>query len=124
VTEQVRFTGRISDAELQSYFAACDLFALPSTGEGFGIVYLEAMYHAKACVAARAGGAPEVVEDGVTGLLVEPEGLSQLSSVLISLLQDDGRRTAMGQAGRIRLEREFSGESFRRRLEELCQSRR
>ena len=119
LSDRVRFAGRVADDLLQSYFAACDLFVLPSTGEGFGIVYLEAMYHAKACVGAAAGGVPEVIEDGVTGLLVNAEEKGQLPAAIVRLLQDDALRSAMGQAGKKRLEKEFSVESFRARLEAL-----
>jgi len=117
--QQIRFMGRVSDAELQSHFAACDLFVLPSTGEGFGIVYLEAMQYGKACIGARAAAVPEVIEDGVTGLLVDPEKPEQLSAGIIRLLQDDALRVQMGEQGRRRLEEKFSMPAFRRRLEAL-----
>ncbi len=63
VESVVHFTGIIDDAALRSEYAACDIFALPSRKEGFGLVYLEAMTYGKPCIAARAGGAPEVVGD-------------------------------------------------------------
>jgi glycosyltransferase involved in cell wall biosynthesis len=119
VTDRVRFAGRVSDEELQSYLAACDLFVLPSTGEGFGIVYLEAMFHGKACIGARAGGVPEVIEHEVTGLLVDPERLDRLAEVISRLLTGDANRFAMGAAGKLRLEREFSTQRFRDRLAAL-----
>lgn len=117
--DQVRFAGRVSDEELQAYYATCDLFVLPSTGEGFGIVYLEAMQHGKACIGARAAAVPEVIEDEVTGLLVDPEKPEQLSRAIIRLLQDDVLRQRMGEQGRQRFEEKFSMPAFRRRLEEL-----
>ncbi len=122
--DRVIFAGRVADDVLQSYFAASDLFVLPSTGEGFGIVYLEAMFHGKACIGAAAGGVPEVIEDGVTGLLVDP-GVAeqmlpaQLSAAIVHLLQNEETRAAMGRAGREKLAREFSIEHFRERLAEL-----
>ncbi len=121
VEGQVRFTGRVTEEELQSYLAACDLFVLPSTGEGFGIVYLEAMFHAKACIGARAGGVPEVVEDGVTGLLVEPD-VHTLADAMARLMTQDAQRTQMGLAGRKRLDERFSASAFRHRLAELVDS--
>lgn len=117
--ERVRLTGRLNDEALQTYFSACDLFVLPSTGEGFGIVYLEAMQHRKACIGARAAAVPEVIEDGVTGLLVDPDKPEQLSAAIIRLLEDDVLRTQMGERGRRRLEEKFSMPAFSRRLEEL-----
>ncbi|MBC8041730.1 MAG: glycosyltransferase family 4 protein [Opitutaceae bacterium] len=65
----VEFAGYVDDLQLRHEFARCTLFALPSQKEGFGLVYLEAMAHGKPCIAAQAGGAPEVVTPG-TGLLV------------------------------------------------------
>lgn len=122
--DHVIFAGRVADEVLQSYFAACDLFVLPSTGEGFGIVYLEAMFHSKACIGAQAGGVPEVIENGVTGLLIDPAAPAQLSAAIVRLLQDDATRAAMGRAGKKRLEEKFSLDSFRARLQELLSDRR
>ncbi|MBA3849584.1 MAG: hypothetical protein C0502_06255 [Opitutus sp.] len=69
VAAVVHFAGRLDDSALEREYAECDLFALPSRKEGFGLVYLEAMAHGKPCLAARAGGAPEVVGlPGSTGL--------------------------------------------------------
>lgn len=115
----VRFVGRISDQELRAYFAACDLFVLPSTGEGFGIVYLEAMQHGKACIGARAAAVPEVIEDEVTGLLVDPAKPEELSVPIIRLLEDEALRARLGAQGRQQLEEKFSMTAFRRRLETL-----
>lgn len=68
VEAAVHFTGRITDAELRREYASCDVFALPSRKEGFGLVYLEAMIYGKSCVGARAGGTPEVINDSVGAL--------------------------------------------------------
>src|SRR5438105_1664998 len=101
--EKVKFTGAVSNEILPSYYQACDVFLLPSLKEGFGIVFLEAMYHSKTCVAARAGGSPEVIADGETGLLAEPEDLASLTASLGRLLADDSLRQNMGQRGSERL---------------------
>ena len=65
VAGAVEFLGRLDDDALRREYAACDFFALPSQREGFGLVYLEAMIHGKACLGARAGGAPEVINADV-----------------------------------------------------------
>ena len=84
------------------------LFACPSVYEPLGIVNLEAMACATAVVASRVGGIPEVVDDGVTGLLVPPEDPSSLADAMNLLLRDPVRADAMGRAGRERAVAEFS----------------
>ncbi len=84
------------------------LFACPSVYEPLGIVNLEAMACATAVVASRVGGIPEVVDDGVTGLLVPPDDPASLAGAMNLLLRDPGRAGAMGAAGRERAVAEFS----------------
>jgi len=83
-------------------------FACPSLYEPLGIVNLEAMACETAVVASRVGGIPEVVADGVTGLLVPPDDPASLADALNALVRDPGRAAAMGQAGRERALNEFS----------------
>jgi len=110
VADVVEFTGRVSDDALQQHLASCELFALPSRGEGFGLVYLEALAHGKPCIAADAGGAPEVI-DAASGALV-PYGnvpaLARACSVALQSIWDPASLRARA-AG-------FSYEVFRRRL--------
>ena len=84
------------------------VFACPSVYEPLGIVNLEAMACATAVVASRTGGIPEVVDDGVTGLLVPPDDPPALAGALNALLADPARAAAMGAAGRSRAVAEFS----------------
>jgi len=83
-------------------------FVCPSVYEPLGIVNLEAMACSTAVVASRVGGIPEVVDDGVNGLLVPPDDPKSLADALNQLLRDPGRAEAMGQAGRERAVTEFS----------------
>ena len=85
-----------------------DLVAMSSVTEGLGSAVLEAMACSRAIVSTRAGGLPEVVADGETGLLVPPHDESALAAALVTLLRDSARRTAMGAAGRARVVNEFS----------------
>jgi phosphatidylinositol alpha-1,6-mannosyltransferase len=117
VAERVFFVGRVSDAHLPAYYQNSDLFVLPSTKEGFGIVFLEAMYYGKACIGAHAGGIPEVIQDGHTGLLVDVATPEHLAQAMIRVLSDNKVRCEFGCRGRERLQREFSREAFRKRLE-------
>jgi len=84
------------------------VFACPSVYEPLGIVNLEAMACGTAIVASRVGGIPEVVDDGVTGLLVPPDDPASLADAINALLCDPVRAAAMGQAGRQRAVEEFS----------------
>jgi starch synthase len=86
-------------------------FVCPSVYEPLGIVNLEAMACATAIVASRVGGIPEVVDAGVTGLLVPPQDPASLADALNLLLRDPGRADAMGLAGRERAVAEFSWEA-------------
>ena len=86
VAGSVDFLGPIDDAALRAEYAACDFFALPSRREGFGLVYLEAMTHGKPCIGARAGGAPEVINDAV-GSLVEYGNLADLAAAVSDLVK-------------------------------------
>jgi len=83
-------------------------FACPSVYEPLGIVNLEAMACGTAVVASRVGGIPEVVADGVTGLLVPPDDPVALADALNALARDPGRAQAYGKAGRERAVAEFS----------------
>ncbi len=86
VAGSIDFLGPISDEALRAEYAACDIFALPSRKEGFGLVYLEAMTYGKPCVAARAGGAPEVVTAEV-GELVDYGNVPALAAAIGSLVR-------------------------------------
>ncbi len=119
VRDNIIFAGYVSDKVLPFYYEACDVFVLPSEKEGFGIVFLEAMYFAKPCIGANKGGIPEVIEDNITGFLIKPNDQISLAETVIKLLKDDNLRSSMGKAGKERLEKEFSFERFRDRLEKI-----
>lgn len=110
----VRFTGRVSDEVLAGLYRDASAFVLPSTGEGFGLVYLEAMAFALPCIAANAGGAPEVVSDGVTGIVVPPADVAAVARAL-EVVQGE-RGTTMGIAGRAILEERFLYGSYEARV--------
>jgi len=103
--------------ELQQAYREAYLFVLPTQVEGFGVVFLEAMHNRLPVVAVRASATPEVVEDGVTGVLVTPGRADELAGALIALLSDADRRRAMGEAGRHRVEQMYRFEHFAARWE-------
>ncbi len=119
---RVRFRGVLDDRALDGAYGAADVFALPGRarlepspeGEGFGLVFLEAAAAGLPVVAGNAGGASEAVEDGVTGLLVDPESPNAIAAAVVRLLDDPTLARRMGQAGRERVARHFSAQRFER----------
>jgi len=105
LVEWTHFAGFQPD--VRPYLAAMNLVVLPSRSEALGLALLEAMAMEKPVIASRVGGIPEIVEHGLTGLLVEPNDPDALAEALISLLEDPGRRYLMGQAGRQRVVAQF-----------------
>jgi glycosyltransferase involved in cell wall biosynthesis len=104
----VRFVGGVSDEQLNQLYQSCDLFVAPSLYESFGLIYLEAMNYGKAVVGCLAGGIPEVVDNGVNGLLVEPEAPPALAGAILRLVRSPQLLHEMGQAGRRRLLNRFT----------------
>ena len=87
-----------------------DLFAMSSVTEGLGTSILDAMACSRAVVATRAGGIPEIVDDGRTGVLVEPRDHATMAKEIVRLLRDDGLRRRMGDAGFARVSERFTVE--------------
>ncbi|HTQ81062.1 MAG TPA: glycosyltransferase family 4 protein [Thermoanaerobaculia bacterium] len=113
---RVFFTGFVSEATLAHLYQRCAIFAMPSTGEGFGLVYLEAMQAGRPCLAARGSAAAEVVDDGVTGFLVDPLDPQAIADRLDRLLDEPELAQRLGEAGRRRFLTTFSRERFNARL--------
>ncbi|MEJ2801967.1 glycosyltransferase family 4 protein [Comamonadaceae bacterium PP-2] len=96
---RVVFEGRVDDTRLLQAYADCDLFVGPSLFESFGLVFVEAMRQGKPVIACDAGGMPEVVQQGVTGLLVPPGDAGSLEAAIERLLGDAWLRRTLGEAG-------------------------
>jgi phosphatidyl-myo-inositol dimannoside synthase len=103
----VTFVGRIFYDDLPSYLSASDVFVMPSRSrffglevEGLGIVYLEASACAIPVVAGVSGGAPDAVQEGITGLCVDGTNVAQIAEAVIHICSDSKRATKMGLAGR------------------------
>lgn len=122
----VHFLSAVGYQELSACYAAAELFALPSRGEGFGFVYLEAMAHGKPVIGGAHGGAPEVIQDGVTGYLVQHGDIEQLATSISALLANPELGRQMGARGRERVEAEFRfrvfSKDFKKILRDLCES--
>jgi len=115
----IQFTGFVSKATLDSLYQSVALFALPSRGEGFGLVYLEAMARRLACIGSIHDAAGEVIVDGETGRLVHQHDIAALAETVAALLLDEGNRRRMGEAGYARLTTTFTFEHFRDRIRGL-----
>ncbi|MFQ6060211.1 MAG: glycosyltransferase family 4 protein [Thermoplasmata archaeon] len=110
VEKNVIFTGRLSWADLPEYYAACDIFVLPSISrlEAFGIATLEAMSTAKPAIVADIPGVREVIEDGKEGLIFDVMDSEDLGKKISTLVKNPGLRKRMGDAGRKKVEERFS----------------
>jgi len=123
--DAVVFAGAVSGDDLPVWYAAADIFVLPTRSdgdafEGFGIVFLEAAAAGLPVVAGRGGGVPEAVEDGVTGALVSGTDVGELVGVLDGLCESSTRRRQLGVAGRDRVVATFSWQQSADRLMSVC----
>jgi glycosyltransferase involved in cell wall biosynthesis len=100
--------GFVPHGDLRRLYSRAALVAVPSYREGFGIVCLEAMAHARPVVASAVGGLLDLVVDGETGILVPPGDVAALRRALRELLADRELRRRMGEAGRERVRQRFS----------------
>jgi glycosyltransferase involved in cell wall biosynthesis len=91
----------------------------PISPEPFGLVVLEAMYHEKPVVASRAGGIPEIVADGITGLLISPGNVQELTEAVCRLLGDSNLRARLGREGRKVVMEKFSVNGFLEKVRTL-----
>ena len=88
--------------------SALDIFILPSFAETYGLVVIEAMAMEKPIIATNAGGVPEILTDGKTGLLVEPRNAEAIANAIIKILDDEKLPTTLGRAAREDALRRFS----------------
>jgi phosphatidylinositol alpha-1,6-mannosyltransferase len=114
---RVHFLETLSSEEVAGCYAHTDLFALPSTGEGFGLVFLEAMAFAKPVVGLACGGVADLIEHERNGLLISPDRTDQLADSLERLLQDTALSKALGNAGAEIVRSSYSFPVFRNELE-------
>jgi phosphatidylinositol alpha-1,6-mannosyltransferase len=119
VVDRVHFLENLPREKLAACFARADIFALPSSGEGFGLVFLEAMAFGCPVVGAGCGGVTDLVADGVNGLLVPPRDPKRLAEALNRLLRDEALRAELGRRGAEIVRRKFSFAVFRAHLEKI-----
>jgi len=107
LADRVVFTGYQSQAQVGAHLAETDLFVMASFAEGVPVVLMEALAAGVPAVATRIAGVGELVEDGVSGLLVPPGDGASLAEAMRTLLSDASMRQRFGAAGRARVEAEF-----------------
>jgi glycosyltransferase involved in cell wall biosynthesis len=108
IEDRVELTGRLSHEELLQRYNSAEVFVSPSLYEGFGLPAAEAMACGAAVVATTAGAFPDVIEDGVSGLLVPPEDAHALADAISRLLADSSLRRELGRRARQRIVERFS----------------
>ena len=113
--DKVIFTGYRHD--IPRMLAAMDIFVLPSLVEGIPVSLLEAMAMEKPIVASRVGGIPEVIQDGIDGILVTPASPDDLSTAIMNILKDKGLRDSLGSAARKTSVEQFSIQAWTQKID-------
>jgi phosphatidylinositol alpha-1,6-mannosyltransferase len=116
VEQSVDFLGALSDEERNARLGAATIFVMPSRGEGFGVVYLEAMNYRLPCIAGDSDGGREPVRDGINGFTVDAASPVAVADAVCRLLSDAPLRSSMGEAGRRLIETEYSFANFSRSI--------
>jgi len=128
IQEHVIFAGFVPDDELSKYYNCCDAFIMPSrvvnrdgkwTGEGFGIVYLEANACGKPVIGGNKGGSAEAIVDGVTGILVDAENVNEIAKASIRLLSDADYAKRLGEDGRRMVVEKFNQNNVGKTIENI-----
>ncbi len=116
VAGSVVFTGWVNEQLKQNLYSRCAMFVMPSEGDGFGMVFLEAMMHHSPCAGLVDGAAAEILEDEKSGILVDRDNIPEMAGRLAGLLLDDARRKRIGDAGYERYRRMFRERHYSERL--------
>ncbi len=105
----VEVLGRVHDRQVvMDAYAAADVFALPAVFDPFPLVLLEAMAYGVPVVTSRSCGIPDVITDGVDGVMVDPPSTERLAAALLAVIDDPERAARLGAAGRARVESTFT----------------
>lgn len=110
--DHIHFLPFIAHDHLPNAYDSCEVFAMPSSGEGFGLVFIEAMARGKPVIGGAHGGTPDVIDDGVDGFLVPHGDVTQLADRLKRLLASDILRREMGRRALMKARRQFTFARF------------
>jgi phosphatidylinositol alpha-1,6-mannosyltransferase len=123
VAERVTFLGRVDEATRLALYDRCALFVMTSrqeldgSAEGFGIVFLEAAARGKPAIGGRSGGIPDAIEEGVTGLLVDPTDPAAVAAACVRLLTEESVARRLGAAARAQVAGKFTWDQVAVRVE-------
>jgi glycosyltransferase involved in cell wall biosynthesis len=118
--ERVSVLSNLPEEEKANLYDAIDVFALPSTSESFGISYLEAWMCRKPVIGCRIGSTACVIQDGVDGLLTNPDDPADLAKAIRNLLSDPDRRAQMGKQGHAKTVTNFTWPKIIEKFERFC----
>jgi len=124
LSEEVTAYGAKYGEEKQAFWEQADVFVFPTYyhNECFPLVLLEAMEQGVACISTREGGIPDIIEEGLTGYLIERQHAGLLAEKLICFMEHPERIREMGEAGREKFRREFTLDIFESRMQEILMS--
>ena len=106
--KNICFLDYVENKALSQYYSSCDIFVAPSLYESFGFIFIEAMSYAKPVIGCGVGGVPEVIEDGVSGILIPPEDHLSLAESILKLLNNKSLRIELGRKAQERVENNFT----------------
>lgn len=122
IAKQVEFTGWCNEGQLKNLYSRCALFVMPSSGDGFGLVFLEAMQHSLPCVGLQNSAAAEIFQNDCSGVLVDREDIHGMAEKLSALLLDVQQRKKLGDAAHARYQSQFRTEHYVARLRSVLNS--
>jgi colanic acid/amylovoran biosynthesis glycosyltransferase len=123
LSDRVIVEGWKNQDEVRQFYRRADIFALASSAEGVPVVLMEAMAMRIPCVATRITGIPELIRDGIDGLLVTPADPDELTSAIARLLDDSGLRRRLAESGRLRVLEKYQLAANVARLSEIFKRR-
>lgn len=121
VSESVQYLGRKHGLEKEMAYQSADIFVLPTSNDCFPLVLLEAMQYELPVISTKEGGIRDIVEDNVTGLIVERNNPIDLADKLEVLINNEAMRLEMGRAGHSKYENEFTLQAFESKLQEILE---